>query len=58
LKLNDTARLLIGSDPATLVTVNRDGNPQRPREQAFPDRVAGRPRPRDVNHTKRAAMWA
>jgi hypothetical protein len=28
MKLNDTARLLIGSDPATLVTVNRDGSPQ------------------------------
>ena len=28
MKLNDTARLLIGSTPATLVTVNRDGSPQ------------------------------
>ena len=28
MKPNDTARLLIGSTPATLVTVNRDGNPQ------------------------------
>src|ERR1700745_1050923 len=28
MKLNDTARLLIGSNPATLVTVNRDGSPQ------------------------------
>jgi PPOX class probable F420-dependent enzyme len=28
MKLNDAARLLIGSDPATLVTVNRDGSPQ------------------------------
>jgi PPOX class probable F420-dependent enzyme len=28
MRLNDTARLLIGSDPATLVTVNRDGSPQ------------------------------
>jgi PPOX class probable F420-dependent enzyme len=28
LKLNDTARQLIGSDPATLVTTNRDGSPQ------------------------------
>jgi PPOX class probable F420-dependent enzyme len=27
-KLNDTARLLIGSEPATLVTTNRDGSPQ------------------------------
>ena len=28
MKLNDTASLLIGSTPATLVTVNRDGSPQ------------------------------
>jgi PPOX class probable F420-dependent enzyme len=28
MKLNDTARLLIDSTPATLVTVNRDGSPQ------------------------------
>jgi PPOX class probable F420-dependent enzyme len=28
MKLNVTARLLIGSTPATLVTVNRDGSPQ------------------------------
>ena len=28
MKLNDTARLLIGSAPASLVTVNRDGSPQ------------------------------
>jgi hypothetical protein len=28
MKLNDTARLLIGSTPATLVTINRDGSPQ------------------------------
>jgi PPOX class probable F420-dependent enzyme len=28
MKLDDAARLLIGSDPATLVTVNRDGSPQ------------------------------
>ena len=28
MKLNDTARQLIGSDPATLVTNNRDGSPQ------------------------------
>ena len=28
MKLNDTARQLIGSNPATLVTVNRDGSPQ------------------------------
>ena len=28
MKLADTARLLIGSAPATLVTVNRDGSPQ------------------------------
>src|SRR6202521_5404417 len=28
MKLNDNARLLIGSSPATLVTVNRDGSPQ------------------------------
>jgi L-lactate permease len=27
-KLDETARRLIGSDPATLVTVNRDGSPQ------------------------------
>jgi hypothetical protein len=27
MKLNDTARLLIGSTPATLVTINRDGSP-------------------------------
>lgn len=27
-KLNDSARQLIGSDPATLVTINRDGSPQ------------------------------
>src|SRR6185437_504848 len=27
-KLNDSARKLIGSDPATLVTINRDGSPQ------------------------------
>jgi PPOX class probable F420-dependent enzyme len=27
-KLNDIARKLIGSDPATLVTINRDGSPQ------------------------------
>jgi PPOX class probable F420-dependent enzyme len=27
MKLNDTARQLIGSAPATLVTVNRDGSP-------------------------------
>ena len=28
MKLDDTARQLIGSDPATLVTVNSDGSPQ------------------------------
>jgi PPOX class probable F420-dependent enzyme len=28
MKLNDNARLLIDSSPATLVTVNRDGSPQ------------------------------
>jgi PPOX class probable F420-dependent enzyme len=28
MKLDDAARRLIGSDPATLVTVNRDGSPQ------------------------------
>jgi hypothetical protein len=28
MKLNDTARLLIGSTPTTLVTINRDGSPQ------------------------------
>jgi PPOX class probable F420-dependent enzyme len=28
MKLDDTARRLIGSDPATLVTINRDGSPQ------------------------------
>jgi len=28
MKLGDAARLLIGSEPATLVTVNRDGSPQ------------------------------
>ena len=28
MKLNDSARQLIGSDPATLVTNNRDGSPQ------------------------------
>jgi len=28
MKLGDTARQLIGSDPATLVTTNRDGSPQ------------------------------
>jgi hypothetical protein len=28
MKLNDTARLLIGSTPATLDSVNRDGGPQ------------------------------
>ena len=28
MKLNDSARLLIDSAPATLVTVNRDGSPQ------------------------------
>jgi PPOX class probable F420-dependent enzyme len=28
MKLDDTARQLIGSNPATLVTVNRDGSPQ------------------------------
>ena len=28
MKLDDTARQLIGSDPATLVTTNRDGSPQ------------------------------
>jgi len=28
MKLDDTARQLIGSDPATLVTINRDGSPQ------------------------------
>ena len=28
MKLNDVARQLIGSDPATLVTINRDGSPQ------------------------------
>ena len=28
MKLDDTARELIGSAPATLVTVNRDGSPQ------------------------------
>jgi PPOX class probable F420-dependent enzyme len=28
MKLDDTARQLIGSAPATLVTVNRDGSPQ------------------------------
>lgn len=27
-KLSDSARQLIGSDPATLVTINRDGSPQ------------------------------
>jgi PPOX class probable F420-dependent enzyme len=27
-KLNDIARQLIGSNPATLVTINRDGSPQ------------------------------
>jgi PPOX class probable F420-dependent enzyme len=27
-KLNDIARHLIGSNPATLVTINRDGSPQ------------------------------
>jgi PPOX class probable F420-dependent enzyme len=27
-KLDDSARQLIGSDPATLVTINRDGSPQ------------------------------
>ena len=28
MKLNDSARQLIGSNPATLVTINRDGSPQ------------------------------
>ena len=28
MRLNDAARQLIGSDPATLVTINRDGSPQ------------------------------
>ncbi len=28
MKLDDAARQLIGSDPATLVTINRDGSPQ------------------------------
>jgi PPOX class probable F420-dependent enzyme len=28
MKLSDSARQLIGSDPATLVTINRDGSPQ------------------------------
>jgi PPOX class probable F420-dependent enzyme len=28
MKLDDTARELIASDPATLVTINRDGSPQ------------------------------
>jgi PPOX class probable F420-dependent enzyme len=28
MKLDKAARLLIGSDPATLVTINRDGSPQ------------------------------
>ena len=28
MKLNDIARQLIGSDPAALVTINRDGSPQ------------------------------
>jgi hypothetical protein len=28
MKLNDTARQLVGSNPATLVTNNRDGSPQ------------------------------
>ena len=28
MRLNDVARRLIGSDPATLVTINRDGSPQ------------------------------
>jgi PPOX class probable F420-dependent enzyme len=28
MKLNDNARLLLGSSPATLVTVDRDGSPQ------------------------------
>jgi PPOX class probable F420-dependent enzyme len=28
MKLDDSARLFIGSNPATLVTVNRDGSPQ------------------------------
>jgi general stress protein 26 len=28
MKLDDTTRQLVGSDPATLVTVNRDGSPQ------------------------------
>jgi PPOX class probable F420-dependent enzyme len=28
MRLNDMARQLIGSDPATLVTINRDGSPQ------------------------------
>jgi PPOX class probable F420-dependent enzyme len=28
MKLDDAARRLIGSDPATLVTINRDGSPQ------------------------------
>src|SRR6201985_640362 len=28
MKLNNIARQLIGSDPATLVTINRDGSPQ------------------------------
>jgi PPOX class probable F420-dependent enzyme len=28
IKLDDTARQLIGSNPATLVTINRDGSPQ------------------------------
>jgi hypothetical protein len=28
MKLDDIARQLIGSDPATLVTINRDGSPQ------------------------------
>ena len=28
MKLDDNARQLLGSDPATLVTINRDGSPQ------------------------------
>src|ERR1700752_4968895 len=28
MKLNDTERQLLGSNPATLVTINRDGSPQ------------------------------
>ena len=28
MKLDDSARLFIGSNPATLVTINRDGSPQ------------------------------